>query len=514
MWLKYYKDRLKMKKLLLAIILVMVYIADAAETPQWPKKPPENWMTYHLAHPGPGHAWPADPNPAFYYKGRYHLHYIYHHPTSYHNLTNFVYGHVSSKDMVHWKWHPTVLGLRGLEHGMFSGTGFFTKQGTPAIIYVGVRPPGESAREWLTYAMDDNLDKWSKPEIVELEPQVGQKPEILWGDPDCWLRNGTYYATTGGIDPHLMKSSDLKNWKYLGRLLHDDYPADLGVTRKEDISCANMFRIGNKWMLLCISHKMGCRYYLGDFKDEKYLPEFHARMNWKNWNFFAPESLLTPDGRRVMWAWMENEDKPKGVRELAEPRGIQSLPRELELPSDGILRIKPLRELETLRYDQKSEKNITIKSDEAYILKQIAGDTVELKVEFKSSKAKEFGVNVLCGQKGEHGMVITVIPASKTLRLGTVNAPFELKQGEDLTLRIFIDKNMVEVFANDRQAMATAHKKRQPLANIQLFTKGADLQIKKVTAWKMKTIYQGNTVFNGNSKQNHEIQVQEKERID
>ena len=28
-----------------------------AETPQWPDKPPANWLTFHLAHPGPGVAW-------------------------------------------------------------------------------------------------------------------------------------------------------------------------------------------------------------------------------------------------------------------------------------------------------------------------------------------------------------------------------------------------------------------------------------------------------------------------
>ena len=39
----------------------------------------------------------------------------------------------------------------------------------------------------------------------------------------------------------------------LGRLLHDQMPV-LGVPRDEDISCPNMFRIGDKWMLLCLSH--------------------------------------------------------------------------------------------------------------------------------------------------------------------------------------------------------------------------------------------------------------------
>ena len=37
------------------------------ETPEWPDNPPDNWLTYHLAHPGPGDGFPGDPNPAFYY---------------------------------------------------------------------------------------------------------------------------------------------------------------------------------------------------------------------------------------------------------------------------------------------------------------------------------------------------------------------------------------------------------------------------------------------------------------
>ena len=103
-------------------------------------------------------------------------------------------------------------------------------------------------------------------------------------------------------------------------------------------------------------------------------------------------------------------------------------------------------------------------------------------------------------ETGQNGLRIAVIAESKTLRIGKTNAPFELKNGEDLTLRVFIDKSMVEVFANDHQAAATIHKRSHKLTNTQLFTKGADLQVKKVTAWKMKPIYQGNTVFNGNYK--------------
>ena len=33
--------------------------------------------------------------------------------------------------------------------------------------------------------------------------------------------------------------------------------------------------------------------------------------------------------------------------------------------------------------------------------------------------------------------------------MGEIKPPFELKKGEDLNLRIFLDEGMVEVFVND-----------------------------------------------------------------
>jgi len=460
-------------KLLLGENSVLVASAPAApyveETPAMPKKVPANWLTYHLAHPGPGVGIPGDPNPAFFHKGRYHLHYIYK------NNHGFAFAHVSSKDMVTWKWHPTVLVEPNTGHGMFSGTGFFTKDGRPAMIYHGQG----SGNNYLTFALDDNLDEWTKPVAVKPKTKSGQPAEIRMWDPDCWLNGDTYYAISGGGPPHLMKSSNLEEWEYLGLLLHEDMP-DLGVKKDEDVSCANMFKIGDKWMLLCISHGMGCRYYLGDFKDEKYLPEFHAMMNWKDWHFFAPESLLTPDGRRVMWAWCRLEGAQSA---------IQSLPRELSLPADGVLRIKPLRELKKLRYDLKNQDNIIVKSDSSYMLKDISGNTLELNVTIKPTSAKEYGVSVFCDKSGK-GFPVTIKPESKVLAMGEIEPPFELKKGENLNLRIFLDKGMVEVFVNDRQAAVYMHRHDKENTGISLFSKGGDIAA-KVNGWKMKSIYAG-----------------------
>ena len=74
--------------------------------------------------------------------------------------------------------------------------------------------------------------------------------------------------------------------------------------------------------------------------------------------------------------------------------------------------------------------------------------------------------------------------------VGKVDAPFELKPGEDLTLRVFIDKNLVEVFANDRQAALTARGGYAPEnLGISLFSTGGDAAVKQVKAWKMKSTY-------------------------
>ena len=141
-----------------------------------------------------------------------------------------------------------------------------------------------------------------------------KEAEIKHWDPDCFLIGDTYYAFSGGRNPPLLKSKDLKNWIHVGDFFSHE-PDNVAIG--EVVSCGNFFPIGDKWMLLCISHPYGCRYYLADWdaEAEQFVPETHGRMNWRSddqdsdspkeyRDFFAPESLLTEDGRRVMWAWL------------------------------------------------------------------------------------------------------------------------------------------------------------------------------------------------------------------
>ncbi len=473
---------------------------QAAKEAEKEVPPEEAVLNYHLMHPG-GKSLPGDPNAAFCIDGVYHLHYILQHPWK--DGRSFSFVHVTSTDMLHWKWETTKLQPSFTGHGMFSGTGFLTKDGRPAAIYHGQG----SGRNQIAIAKDGKLTEWEKPFPVDVRNADGTEAKINHWDPDCFLVGDTYYAISGGENPPLFESKDMKTWTLVGDFLAHDMP---DVARGEDISCPNFFRIGDKWMLLCISHDLGCRYYIGQFDErtKKFVPEKHARMNWRRENqslfsreswrvdFFAPESVLTPDGRRVMWAWCSTIDRSDGkMSELT----IQSLPRELSLFEDGNLRMRPIRELETLRYEPVAAENLAVEHIDRTLLaerspkgKKIAdlSDSAEIRITIDREEAerKLFGFTVFADGQGG-GLPIVFRPETGALRLGTTEAPFsiaELPAGEHVTLRIFVDRHIVEVFVNDRQAMIGHYRDYAGRTALNAFSVGAPTKIRKVETWKLK----------------------------
>jgi sucrose-6-phosphate hydrolase SacC (GH32 family) len=390
--------------------------------------------------------------------------------------------------MVRWKWHPTVLAPPNTGHGMFSGTGFMTLDDKAAAVYHGQG----SNRNWIVYALDENMDKWSKPEVMLPRDKHGKlMTRERYFDPDIWIMDGRYYGLNGvssRVPPTIMKSENLRDWTFIGDLLHPDFDEQkLGVKKGEDISCPNFFQLGDKWVLVCISHRLGCRYFVGDFKNEQFLPEQHALMGGLSRRYFAPETLLTPDGRRVVWAWFVG----------GQTSGVQSLPTEMELPADGIMRFRPIKELQGLRCEEKKCGEIAVAKDKPVVLKEIKGQNLELKLEVKNPGERDFGIEVLCDEEGRNGLRISVDREAGMPSVGKDKAPFRLKKGEPLTLRIFVDTTLVEVYANERQYVMTdkPHKAGEKINDCAALFSEGDLQVTSITAWRMKSAFTGETVF-------------------
>ena len=478
-------------------------------------------LNYHLKHPGKGSE-PGDPNAIFYLNGLYHLHYILRHKWNgdHHNLPrkNFPFKHshsfihCTSKDMLNWKWKKTKLQPSFTKHGMFSGTGFMTLDKKPAIIYHGEN----TKQNFIIISKDYNLSKWSSP-----FPINEKKSKTNFWDPDCFIINNFYYSISGGLKPRLFRSKNLQDWKYLGRFMKYDLD---NVFKEEDISCPNFFKIKNRWVLLCISHTHGCRYYIGkwDKERENFIPEKHVRMNWQNnqdskyylenRDFFAPESVKTSDGRRVMWSWMRMQN----IKNL----NILSIPRELDINKNNQLIVKPARELKKLRINKKNFKNLEIKTStnklESVIKKNILlvkSDSFELKIKIniKKIKNKRFGFELFSNTKKE-GFSIIFQPENKTILVGTTEAPFnltDLKNHKFLEINIFVDKFIIEVFVNNFQSVVGSYVNYKTNNNISAYCLGESLIIDSITLWNLK---QANTGYK-EAKKNKIWKVNEKLRI-
>lgn len=426
---------------------------------------------------------PFDPNGAIFWKGRYHLFYIFQDHRG-HN-----WGHVSSTDLFHWRHHPT-----GLVSGMFSGNCFLNKEGRPTMCYHQVGQGNAMA-----VAADDDLNEWVKldsnpitPDTQEGDPHHGKYRS--W-DPYGWLEGDSYYAIFGGKRAAVAKAPTLGGeWKYVGDLLANTVD---GVAIDEDISCADFFKLGDRHMLLCISHDLGCRYYLGDWKDEQFHPTFHERMSWTDHTFFAPESLLDDRGRRIMWAWAM--DLPGFKTRAPEGwSGTMSLPRVLTLAEDGMLRMTVPEEIERLRYNPREIGPRTVSAAAEVPLGPVRGNSLEVQLEVQMDDAARFGVKVCQSPGGEEETVVLYDALEKKLMIDTRKAslkdgaksveagPLAIEKGELLRLRVFVDKSIVEVFANGRQAvMRRIYPSRDDSLGVSLVAEGGTASVKKVRAWDM-----------------------------
>ena len=441
---------------------------------------------YHFANPE-GAAMPFDPNGAIYWQGRYHLFYIF--QDSRYGQRADHWGHVSSTDLFHWRHHPT-----GLLDGMYSGNCFINGDGVPTICY---HQKGEGNA--MAVALDDDLNAWKKLDTNPITPETREGDahhgKYRSWDPFGWLEGDTYYAIFGGKRPGIAKSAALDGeWRYVGDLFAHGVE---GVSLDEDVSCADLFQLGDKHLLLCISHRLGCRYYVGAWKDEQFHPESHAQMSWVDHSFFAPESLVDDKGRRIMWAWIMDEPR-FGVRAANGWSGVLSLPRVLSMGDDGLLRMDVPEEIETLRYAPITRGPIELPADTEVVVDGVSGTSLELRVEIDGGDASSYGVKVCASPDGQEETSIFYDAAEKLLKVDTRKsgpsgagsvveaAPFALAAGERLELRIFVDRSVVEVFANKRQAIARRiYPSRVDSVGVRAFAVGGAARIRQLDAWRM-----------------------------
>ena len=219
-------------------------------------------------------------------------------------------------------------------------------------------------------------------------------------------------------------------------------------------------------------------------------------MTWNDQAYFAPEALIDDKGRQIMWAWVF-DDRPENVQSAGGWTGTYGLPRSLWLGGDGSLRISPVKELENLRLTEKAESNFLVKDNVEMVRNDLGFELLELELVIAPGGGNIFGVKVCRSANGEEETVISYDRESKKLLVDTRNsgtgfgrkileeAPLDIPAGEALVLRIFVDRSIVEVFANDKQAVARAVYPAPGSKGVSFFSTGGDSHVISLKSWEL-----------------------------
>ncbi len=476
---------------------------------------------------------PGDPNGAFFANGRYHLMYLYNR-----RGVGFCWGHVSSADLLHWRHHPDALGPGDGDAGCFSGGAFVDDDG---IAYLSFWRLWDHQGIGLAKSSDPHYEHWEKLPasavpattfgMLETTDAAGRPRVLACADPsNIWKKDGVYYMQAGnlpvlnayGRDPDhplhsqlrgdwvdLFQSADLCHWEYVHRF-YDRDATDRWTDGSEDDMCPSFLPLpaspaggapSGKYLQLFIAHNRGCQYYIGayDQAHDRFVPESHGRMSWVDNTFFAPEALLDGQGRQIMWAWLlDNPGTEQQERERGWS-GVYGLPRVLWLGPDGTLRQSVPPEFERLRGPATLWTDIRVADGATMALRGLNGRSCELALEWVPQPGCQAGLIVRASPGGEEHTRLFYDPDAGCLvfdaqhsgppgvgRPVLERAPLTLEPGAALRLRVFVDQSVVEIFANDQQAITRrVYPARPDSTGLSLFSQGGDTLFPTVSAWEL-----------------------------
>jgi beta-fructofuranosidase len=198
--------------------------------------------------------------------------------------------------------------------------------------------------------------------------------------------------------------------------------------------------------------------------------------------FYATNTLVDPQGRCILFGWIRGFTSGRGWN------GCLALPRVLSIGEDGHLRQHPVPELQKLRTRHWSFSQIELHNANQK-LDNVQGKQLEILAQFELQDAKRLGLNVRCGDDGSDGIPIAY--DGLDLEVDGVKFRFTLAEDETkLTLHIFLDRSVMEVFVNDGCACATRviYPPEKNLG-VEIFSQAGKTTLSKLDIWEMKSIW-------------------------
>lgn len=449
--------------------------------------------SFHVCAPV---GWINDPNGFSLYQGEYHLFYQY---DPYHVTQGLMYwGHSKSKDFIKWEQLPCALAPDSSYDGQgcFSGSAV-EHDGKHILMYTGVLDKEQEdgsrlLRQTQCIAIGDgvNYEKLDSNPVItsDLLPEGCSREDFR--DPKIWIEGEDFYAIIGSRSDNtggqiaLFKSKDAKNWEYSG--IVDESRNEYGKMWE----CPDFICIDGKQVLLISPTEMLAEglefhngnntiYILGDYdlENHKLIRERVTAIDY-GLDFYAPQTLETADGRRIMIAWMQSWDNHITPRHF-KWSGLMTVPRELRV-KNGILYQNPVRELDNYYQDKVEYEAVTVNGEKEFV--GIQGRQFDMTVEVETGDYEDFTVHLAADDKCYS--VLHYNPKENTVTFDRTcsglskdiihkRSMYVKEQGGKIKLRILMDKYSVEVFVNDgEQAMTSLIYTTMEADQIRFLSKG------------------------------------------
>ena len=381
--------------------------------------------------------WINDPNGFSYYQGYYHLFFQYY---PYEPIWGPMHwGHVRSKDLVHWEQLPIALTPGNQEdlNGCFSGSAIEYNNHL-YLIYTGNIYDDE---EHLTFHQNVNI-AYSEDGIhfhkYEHNPVISCPPSdntYHFRDPKVWREDDHFKMIIGGQKEdgrgHVLiyQSTDLIQWEYLGEYKHASSIPQEGKMWE----CPDLFRLNGKNILLMSPQgivedgEKYRNYHQTGYKiNDDFIELDHGH------DFYAATTMLAPDGRRILIAWMdmwhsEFPEKEEGWS------GVLTFPRELTIHDDHLY-MMPVEELSLLHQNTMNKE-----------IKEYKLDTKQLEID--ASIEDDFYLEIKDVSYFIHIKDYKVTVFNQTERTGRIK--------DYINIKLLIDSSSIEVFINNGELVFT-----------------------------------------------------------
>ena len=438
-------------------------------------------------HLSPRTGWMNDPNGFSYYKGQYHMFYQYYPYES--KWGPMHWGHAVSDDLLHWEYRPAALAPDEAydRDGCFSGSAIELPDGRHLLMYTGVVKEhlgNDDYQEVQTQciAVGDGTDyeKYGQNPVLDEKDLPEGASRVDFRDPKMWKKSDGTYACVVGNRPAdgsgqilLYTSADGFHWEFQSVLASNNNRFG------KMWECPDIFELDGTWVLLTSPQDMlpeGFEYHngngtlclIGDYDKEtgKFIEESDQSIDY-GIDFYATQTLLTPDGRRVMIGWMQNWDTCNHRRKHEEAWfGQVSLPRELSI-QNGRLCQKPIRELEAMRCNRVAFENLTFSGN--IYPEGLRGRRVDMEIVVRPVEGcdmyRKFAVRF--AQNDQYQTSFSYRPGESVLKVdrkfsGSRRAIIHQRRSKVLCkdgvlkLRIILDRFSVEAFINDGEQVMTA----------------------------------------------------------